>query len=182
MLTGDGAWQHLAQGFPLGMRFHSALVVRLADAKPMLLGHVQKADARWLLCVFAPSGPVENQIARLDSLCAKLDPTLAAIASTGGDPDALIDVRAVLQASHHDCDITQMPSRLFPAKGTLGLRDYHKVFCPDVRSGDIFDLRVIDRSEGCMVLVRPDQYVSNVLPLSETATLLRQLSAIFPSG
>jgi phenol 2-monooxygenase len=31
--------------------------------------------------------------------------------------------------------------------------------------GDIFDMRGIDRDKGCMVVVRPDQYVAHVLPL-----------------
>ena len=42
------------------------------------------------------------------------------------------------------------------------------MFCPDLRSGqDIFDLRGIDRARGCLVLVRPDQYVAHVLPLGD---------------
>ncbi len=180
-LTGAGTWQHLATGFPIGMRFHSAPVVRLADGKPMHLGHVQKADARWLLCAFAGSGTADEQIARLEALCTRLDPILERITPAGSDPDAIVDLRAVLQSHHHDCDITRMPARLFPAKGALGLRDYEKAFCPDFRAGDIFDMRGIDRHEGCMILVRPDQYVSNVLPLAETETLAQQLSDIFAS-
>ena len=39
-------------------------------------------------------------------------------------------------------------------------------YCPDLKGGpDIFDLRGINREKGAMVVVRPDQYVSNVLPL-----------------
>ncbi|CUH89942.1 phenol 2-monooxygenase [Phaeobacter sp. CECT 5382] len=30
--------------------------------------------------------------------------------------------------------------------------------------GDIFDLRGIDRERGCLVVVRPDQYIANILP------------------
>ncbi len=125
-LTGDGTWQHLATGFPIGMRFHSAPVIRIADGKPMQLGHVQKADARWLLCAFAPSGEPGDQIARLEELCAELDPILDALTPNGSDPDTMIDLRAVLQASHHDCEITEMPAALFPAKGSFGLRDYER--------------------------------------------------------
>ncbi|MCC6710357.1 MAG: hypothetical protein IT492_22590, partial [Gammaproteobacteria bacterium] len=33
------------------------------------------------------------------------------------------------------------------------------------RGHDIFALRGIDRRQGCMVVVRPDQYVAQVLPL-----------------
>ena len=30
---------------------------------------------------------------------------------------------------------------------------------------DIFELRGIDRDAGCMVVVRPDQYIAQVLPI-----------------
>jgi phenol 2-monooxygenase len=60
-----------------------------------------------------------------------------------------------------------MPQLLLPAKGRLGLRDYEKMFCADPREGqDIYTMRGIDRANGCMVVVRPDQYVSHVLPLA----------------
>ncbi len=44
--------------------------------------------------------------------------------------------------------------------------NYEKAYSPDFKNGlDIFDLRGIDRALGALVVVRPDQYVSNVLPL-----------------
>ncbi len=47
VLTAPDTHQALATGFTIGTRFHSAPVVRLADAKPMQLGHVARADAAW---------------------------------------------------------------------------------------------------------------------------------------
>jgi phenol 2-monooxygenase len=35
------------------MRFHSAPVIRVADAKPVHLGHAVKADGRWRIFAFA---------------------------------------------------------------------------------------------------------------------------------
>jgi phenol 2-monooxygenase len=65
-----------------------------------------------------------------------------------------------------------MPQFLLPGKGRYGLRDYEKMFCPDLKSdNDIFDMRGIDRAQGCMVIVRPDQYVAHVLPLDAYAEL-----------
>lgn len=49
---------------------------------------------------------------------------------------------------------------------TYGLCDYEKVFCADLKRGeDIFEMRGIDRAAGCVVIVRPDQYVGHILPL-----------------
>ena len=45
VLTGAASYQHLAQGLIVGKRFHSAPVIRLADAKPVHLGHAGKPMA-----------------------------------------------------------------------------------------------------------------------------------------
>jgi phenol 2-monooxygenase len=46
------------------------------------------------------------------------------------------------------------------------------MFCPDLKShNDIFTMRGIDRRQGCMVVVRPDQYIAHVLPLDGFAHL-----------
>ena len=47
--------QALATGEEIGRRFHSAPVVRLADARQMHLGHAAEADGRWRLYAFAGS-------------------------------------------------------------------------------------------------------------------------------
>ena len=77
----------------------------------------------------------------------------------------MIDIRAVFQQSHHELAVDQMPSVLLPRKGKFGMIDYEKLFCPDPDAADIFELRSVDRDAGCMIVVRPDQYVSHVLPL-----------------
>ena len=53
VLTAEATHQALAKGFTIGMRFHSAPVVRLADAKPVQLGHVARADGAWRIYAFA---------------------------------------------------------------------------------------------------------------------------------
>jgi phenol 2-monooxygenase len=176
LLVMHPAHQDLARGLVVGMRFHSAPVIRLADAKPMHLGHVIEADGRWRLLAFAPAddtGAPGGAIARLCSFLAE-DPTspLRLYTSPGQDVDAVIDLRAVFQQHHRALTIPQMPPLLRPFKGRLRLVDYEKVFCPDlVRGPDIFDLRGIDRRRGALVVVRPDQYVAGVLPLDAHAEL-----------
>src|SRR5690606_34163918 len=90
----------------------------------------------------------------------------------GADVDAVTDVRAVFQQGHRTLALETMPAFLLPRKGRHGLIDYEKMFCPDLKSGqDIFDMRGIDRRRGCVVIVRPDQYVAHVLPLDAHAEL-----------
>jgi phenol 2-monooxygenase (NADPH) len=90
----------------------------------------------------------------------------------GADIDSVIDVRAVFQQGHRDLRVEDLPSILLPRKGCFGLIDYEQAYAPDLKDGpDIFDARGIDRENGAMVVVRPDQYVSNVLPLDAHAEL-----------
>lgn len=172
-LTSNATAQNLATGFPVGMRFHSAPVVRLADGKPMHLGHVQQADARWLLCLFSGGGTPSEQYAQIKKVTGALSAALA----QKGTKDWL-DLRAIFQCHHHALDITDMPPALFPVTGDLGLRDYEKAFCASADEGDIFDMRGIDRQAGCMVLVRPDQYVADVLPLGAARAVEARFRAI----
>ncbi len=162
--------QALARGQAIGRRFHSAPVVRLSDAKPMQLGHVAEADARWRIYAFAGQGDLGQPGAPMARLADWLenDPASPVVRHTrpGEDIDAIIDVRAVFQPTFDQLDHGQMPALFKPKTGKLGLMDHEKIFCVDHKgAGDIFELRGMDRERGCLVVVRPDQYVANVLPL-----------------
>ena len=164
-LTAPSAHQDLAKGFTVGMRFHSAPVVRLADAKPMHLGHVARADAAWRIYAFADAS-AERLRALAAFLAESPQSPICRVTPKGADIDSVIDFRAVFQQGHRDLKVEELPSMLLPRKGRLGLIDYEKAFCPDLQDGcDIFVLRRINRATGAMVVVRPDQYVATVLPL-----------------
>lgn len=180
ILTGEPTWQHLAEGFVIGKRFHSAPVVRLADAKPVHLGHVLAADGRFRIFAFADAGDPHASGSAIRDLCRFLaeapQSPVRKYTPAGADLDAVIDVRAVFQQGFRDLAIEAMPPLLLPLKGRYRLRDYEKMFCADHRSGqDIFAMRGVDRKAGCIVVVRPDQYVGHVLPLDGTM----QLAAYF---
>jgi len=170
VLTGGTDAQALATGYPVGMRFHSAPVVRLADAKPMQLGHVHQADGRWRLYAFADR-PTGGQLApKLEKLLEFLDRDAKSpvnrFTPKGWSRDGVFDLRAIYQEYHRSLTIEQMHPILRPVIGKFGLRDYEKVFTADFREGhDIFDVRGVSRDSGALVIVRPDQYVAQVLPL-----------------
>lgn len=172
VLTGEATHQALATGFTVGMRFHSAPVVRVSDAKPVHLGHCGKADGRWRLYAFA--GQAESDLL---ALCRYLetDPAspLRRFTPAGQDMDSIFDVRAVFSQAYTDVALEKLPALLLPSKGQLGLLDYEKVFSPDLKNAgqDIYEMRGIDRQQGALVVVRPDQYVAQVLPLNDHAAL-----------
>ena len=131
LITAEPTFQHLAEGFPVGMRFHSAPVVRLADAKPVHLGHVARADGAWRIYVFAdrrPDARLRPRAVRVPGVGAS---PIARFTPAGAEPDCVIDVRAIFQQGHRDLAVDEMPSVLLPRKGRFGLIDYEKMFCPD---------------------------------------------------
>jgi phenol 2-monooxygenase len=139
-----------------------------------------KADGRFRIFAFAGAGDSGASTSGIRALCDFLsearESPVTKYTPPGDDIDAVIDVRAVFQQGHHDLAINALPALLLPCKGRYGLRDYEKVFCADLKGGsDIFSMRGIDRDQGCMVVVRPDQFVAHVLPLDG----YRQLAAYF---
>ncbi len=169
----DASHQTLAAGFQVGTRFHSCSVLRLADAKPVQLGHVLNADGRWRIILFADNmhNPTDAS-SPLAKTCSFLsDKLLPNFTPEGKDIDSVIDVRAVLQQSRQSIEINDLPVTLLPYKGKFEIQDYEKVFTDEASYGfgygEIYRSRNINREKGCTVIVRPDQYVSAVLPLSE---------------
>ncbi|MGC0239407.1 FAD-dependent monooxygenase [Arthrobacter sp. SD76] len=161
-LTGTGEHQHLATGFEIGTRFHSAPVRRVADARRDELGHAHRADGRWRIYAF---GDAEGTalIEFASWLTDGADSPVRTFTPAGGDIDSVIDVHAIFHGSHHGIDTTTLPSILLPTSGSLGLQDWEKVWASG--EDDIFTARGI-ADEGALVVVRPDQYIAHVLPLS----------------
>ena len=168
--------QHLATGFPIGQRFHSVVAERLVDGCPTHLGHLNKADGRWRLFIFSDAPmPTDN-----DSLFYQLIERLADSTQSpinkytrkGEDIDAVIDICAVVQAQ--DIEIGDLPVLLHPAKGKYGLHDYEKVYVSTPEK-DIYQQRGINKEQGAIVLVRPDQHIASILPLDGFS----QLTAFF---
>jgi 3-hydroxybenzoate 4-monooxygenase len=170
-ICAEATHQHLATGLVIGTRFHSAPVLRVCDAKSIELGHVAKADGRWRLYAFAAAtDSADNVDAGVGALCRFLeessDSPVRKYGSVSQDIDAVFDVRAIFQRGHTELDLESMPTLLLPRKGRHQLLDYEKIFSSVVRSGaDIFDFRGIDRAQGALIVVRPDQYIAHVLPL-----------------
>jgi phenol 2-monooxygenase len=176
LLTGSATHQNLAKGLVVGTRLHSAPVVRVSDAKPLQLGEALLADGRWRLIAFAGQGDDVGPASPVGRLCRHLvesaQSPVRRYTPADADLDAIFDVRAVFQQNHREMSITAMPELLFPHKGRYGLRDYEKAFCAVADPArDIFTLRQIDRKQGCLVVVRPDQYIAQVLPLDATGEL-----------
>ena len=185
MLIGEPAHQDLASGFTIGKRFKSAPVVRVCDTNPLHLGHQAKADGRWRIYVFADAAApaLGNNSAASPAtdfaewLANAPDSPLAATPSAA-DRDAWFDVKVIYQQDHTGIDIGTVPAVFKPEVGPFKLTYLENVYGTDP-AADIFELRGIDRG-GAVVVVRPDQYVANVLPLTATAELAAFFAPLLP--
>lgn len=159
--------QSLASGFHIGQRFHSAEAIRVADGRRQHLGHLIKADGRWRIFVFgnklSPADASSDASRLIEFLAEDESSPVLRYTPKGTDIDSVIDVYGVFQ--QQDLAIEDMPDYLWPAKGKYGLRDYEKVFYAE-EGNHIFEQRGVDLASGCMVVVRPDQHIANILPLN----------------
>ncbi len=163
MLTGTGEHQELASGFPLGKRFKSVMTTRVADAVDIHIGHHHRADGRFRVYAFADASG--EQLDRwAEWMVSSAESPVRRFTPPGADIDTVLDVKAVYQQEHHDVDISKAPRLFLPLSGPFQLVDYEKIYAAKPGE-DIFDLRGISR-EGAVVIVRPDHYVSAILPLS----------------
>lgn len=178
-IVGGDVHQLLAPGFPIGKRFKSVEAVRVCDGNVVHLGHHAKADGRWRVYAFADA-PAAGEASALSSWAEWLSSSESPVARftpAGADVDAVFDVKAIYQQRFEDVDISLVPEVFLPRTGPLGLTDWEKVYAaaPSAwSSADIFAERGLSR-EGVVVVVRPDQYVAAVLPLTATD----ELSALF---
>jgi len=168
--------QSLATGYKIGQRFHSAEATRVADGRSQHLGHLVKADGHWRLFVFGdertPTDPDSPAHQLVDFLANATSSPVQKYTPPGTDIDSVIDTYAVFQ--QQNLSMPDLHGYLWPAKGKYGLRDYEKVFHSQP-GNDVFDLRGIDRKKGCVVVVRPDQHIAAILPL----TAQTELAAFF---
>lgn len=160
--------QHLAPGFTVGKRFKSAEVIRRADNRWRHLGHFHEADGRWRVYVFADSAaPAHNGTPAADFAewwMSEPNSPRTKYTPAGGDEDSVFDTKIVYQQDYTSVEPGDVPNAFKPAKTPYGLLDLNQIFCAG-HGRDIHGERGIGR-DGALVIVRPDQYVAAVLPLS----------------
>ncbi len=160
--------QQLAAGFPVGKRFKSTEVIRRADNRWRHIGHEHEADGRWRVYVFADAAaPALTGTATADfANWWATDPASPRVQYTpaGGDDDAVFDTKVVYQQDYTLVEPGDVPAAFKPVKVPFGLVDLNQIFSSG-HGRDIFRDRQIDPA-GAIVVVRPDQYVAAVLPLT----------------
>ncbi|OAV99742.1 hypothetical protein PTTG_00482 [Puccinia triticina 1-1 BBBD Race 1] len=172
--------RELASNLPVGPRLYSRQVVGVADAKPYMLGDLACADGRWKILLFG--GDVKKYSGcrlRLDKLCKFLADDVASpiIKYTPSDAnlDSVFNFITILASPRVQMECDDFHDILRPKQGKNGFQAYKKIFSDDESyhrgHGKIYENYGIDPKVGCMVVVRPDQYVSLVTEIGDHAGL-----------
>jgi phenol 2-monooxygenase len=168
IITLGAEHQELAAGFPIGKRFKSAEVIRRADNRWQHLGHLHEADGRWRVYVFADSAAPALEgtpVADFANWWANDEASPRVRYTPGdGDDDAVFDSKVIYQQEYTEFDPKDVPNAFKPVKVPFGLEDINQIFATG-HGRDIHREREVSR-DGAIVIVRPDQYVAGVLPLS----------------
>ena len=180
MIISGRARQELATGYPLGKRFKSYEAVRRCDAVPLHIGHQQEADGRWRVYVFADAAaPGEDgPVADFARWWAEA-PDSPAVRHTrpGDDLNTLFDAKVIYRQPHRSYDITDVPAGFRPKNGPFQVEDWNQVWSA-VPGDSIFGARGISE-DGAIVIVRPDQYVADIQPLTGTAEIAEFFDGVF---
>lgn len=158
--------QKLASGLPIGMRFNSFKVLNQACGRPWHFQERLKADGRFRVVLFAGNILDAGQKGRVEHWCAQLAAPgsfVPRVTPKGDKIDSVIEVLTIHSAKRTETELLRdFPEVLHPFDKHTGW-DYNKVFVDDESYhegyGDAYTKYGVDREKGCVVAVRPDQYV-----------------------
>lgn len=159
---------HLATKLNIGQRIQSVKVLNQSDARPWHLQELLRSNGTWRVILFPGDVSKTAQKDRMNSLCEAMSgPSsfLNRFRPTGSRYDSVIEVLTVHASKRADVDIFDFPDVLRPYDEVEGW-DYNKVFVDDESyhegHGQLYQNFGISRDEGCVVVLRPDQYISYV--------------------
>lgn len=165
--------QELAPEIKLGKRIPSVKVLSQADARPWHLQERLSSNGCWRLMVFAGDVTNPSQKQKIEQLGAALGSKtsfLQRYKQAGARYDAVIEVLTVHAAPRNQVDIFDFPEVFRPYDEIEGW-DYEKIFVDDISyhegHGKLYETFGINPEKGCLVVLRPDQYVSYVGPLED---------------
>lgn len=160
--------QHLAKNIPLGARMPSYQVLNQCDARPWQFQEILKSDGRWRVVIFAGDITFPRQKERIKAIGRQLaHPKFFPRRFTHWSKpiDSVIEVLTIHSAPRHEVDLFDFPEALRPFSPETGW-DYWKIYV-DAQShheghGQAYLNYSVDPTEGCLVVLRPDQHVSYI--------------------
>ena len=157
--------QDLATNIKMGMRFPSFQVLMQADARPWQFAHFLKSDGRFRIILFAGNIATKHQFQRIQTFGEALaapDSFIHRFTPVGKPIDSVIELLMIHSAPRKETELLDLHDVYHPFDEREGY-DYGKVFVDDESyhegHGEAYKGYGVDREKGCIVVVRPDQYV-----------------------
>ncbi len=173
--------QELASNIKIGMRMPSFQVLNQADARPSQFQELLKSNGRWRIVVFAGDLQIRDQWARLVTLGEALaDPSSFLSRHNtrcgGSHENSTLEVLTIHSSPRTQIEFLDLPAVFHPFSQREGW-DYWKVFVDDISyhegHGHAYRNYGVDPRTGCLVVLRPDQYVSWIGALEDTGEMER---------
>ncbi|KAJ7815418.1 FAD binding domain-containing protein [Mycena olivaceomarginata] len=176
MTESTAAKTELAKNIIVGSHFESHMVVCYADAHAVQFADRLVADGRWRLIVFAGDLGRPNQLQRFNDLCSRLTNTYDSPIKKYTPPDAdlnsVIEVLTLTSSPRKALSYSAFPELARPFVGRFRYPTYDQIFSDELSyldgGGEAYSGYGVDpNGPGCVVIVRPDQHVADVLGFEE---------------
>ena len=176
--------QELARNIPMGMRFPSFQVLNQSDARPWQFCHFLKSDGRFRVVLFAGDLKSAAQWQRVQSFgeqLAKPNSFIHRYTPSTKPINSVIEILVVHSAPRKEVELLDLHEIFHPFDETRGW-DYDKVFVDDESyhegHGEAYKKYGVDAERGCVVIVRPDQYVGWIGETEDRGDMDRYFSEI----
>ena len=167
--------QDWAKNIELGKRFPSFQVLNQSDARPWHFAQWLRSDGRFRIVLFAGAITNAAQKKRVDSFCDQVETIVKRFTPEGKPVDNVVEILTIHSAKRTNVELLKdFPAVLHPFSEEQGW-DYNKVFVDDESyhegHGHAYQHYGVDEEKGCVVVVRPDQYVAYVGALEDVEDL-----------
>lgn len=146
----------------LGARLASYQILKQADAGPIQTLDLLRSDGRWRILLFAGDLTNEKQGIRIQELGDGFRYLLEQFTPPGQPVDCPIELLMIHSASRTAVELLDLHEIYHPWDHINGW-DYDKIFVDDkshyLGFEDAYGGYGIDRSNGCVIVCRPDQHV-----------------------
>lgn len=174
--------QNLATNVPLGHRFPSFKVVNHSDARSWHLGKWLKSDGRFRILIFAGDVSNQQQMKQLHDFALSISSPRSILRRCRKDIYALVDILTIHCAPRDKVELFDFPELLHPFDAQNGW-SYDKIFV-DMKPyyeehGQAYENYGIDKASGCVIIVRPDQYVCWIGDMQDAQDVQNYFENIF---
>lgn len=163
-----------AKNLIVGSHFKNSQVVGAYNAHTIQLQHRLVADGRWRIVVFPGDVREAASLAALKKLGDALgapDGPASLYTPKEKNIDSVIQTFTVFKTPHRDIQYLspELPDILQPRRQPYNVRDFDTLYCdePSYHDGDGKAYEKYGIDDSCVVVVRPDQYVSGVFGMDE---------------